>query len=85
MDQSNGCPTPMVSSCNLFAHVSSPLQDDFEYRSVVGALQYIVITRPDIAFAANKVCHFMHKPLDHHFKAVKRMLRYLQATIDFGL
>ncbi|KAG8499199.1 hypothetical protein CXB51_005660 [Gossypium anomalum] len=33
----------------------------------------------------NEVCQFMHKPLDLHFKAVKRILRYLQATIDHGV
>ncbi|KAK8359296.1 hypothetical protein V6Z12_A04G085700 [Gossypium hirsutum] len=54
IDQSNGCPMPMVSSCNLSTHVFSPLQDDFEYLSVVGALQYIVITCPNIAFTVNK-------------------------------
>ncbi|KAG8498357.1 hypothetical protein CXB51_006727 [Gossypium anomalum] len=49
------------------------------------ALQYVVITRPDIAYAVNKVCQFMHQPLDIHFKAVKRILRYLHGTLDYGL
>ncbi|KAG8496134.1 hypothetical protein CXB51_009382 [Gossypium anomalum] len=53
--------------------------------SIVGALQYVVITRPDIAFAVNKVCQFMHNPLDVHFKAVKRVLGYLHGTLDHGL
>ncbi|KAA3465088.1 Retrovirus-related Pol polyprotein from transposon TNT 1-94 [Gossypium australe] len=85
MEQSKGTPTPMVSSCLLFAHTGSPIANESEYRSIVGALQYIVITRPDIAFAVNKVCQFMHTPLDSHFKAIKRILRYLQATIDHGV
>ncbi|KAL6334751.1 hypothetical protein AAG906_021410 [Vitis piasezkii] len=56
-----------------------------EYRSVVGALQYITITRPEIAFSVNKVCQFMQKPLDTHWKVIKRILRYLNGTTDLGI
>jgi histone deacetylase 1/2 len=51
------------------------------YRSIVGALQYIMYTRPDIAFSVNKVCQFLHAPTT----AVKRILRYLHGTISLGL
>ncbi|XP_052479520.1 secreted RxLR effector protein 161-like [Gossypium raimondii] len=51
----------------------------------IGALQYIVITRPETAFSVNRVCQFMQKPLDQHFKAVKHILRYLQTTMDYGI
>ncbi|KAE8718491.1 Serine/threonine-protein phosphatase 5 [Hibiscus syriacus] len=67
------------------AKEGTPLADDARYRSIVGALQYIVITRPDVAFTVNRVCQFMQAPLDVHFLAVKRILRYLQGTVDFGL
>ncbi|KAE8735348.1 hypothetical protein F3Y22_tig00000340pilonHSYRG00251 [Hibiscus syriacus] len=78
-------PTPMVSNIKLSAKEGTPLEDAAQYRSIVGALQYIVITRPDVVFAVNRVCQFMQAPLDVHFLAVKRILRYLQGTIDFGL
>ena len=55
------------------------------YRSVIGALQYATITRPDIAYAINKLCQFMHSPLESHWKATKRVLRYLNGTIDHDL
>lgn len=85
IDESKSFPTPMVSSCRLLANEGNPIEDECHYRSVVGALQYVVITRPDIAYAVNKVCQFMHKPLDLHVKAVKMILRYLQGTLDYGL
>lgn len=85
MDKSNSLPTPMVPTCQLSVHEGNPVDDAHFYWSIVGALQYVVITRPDIAFAVNKVCQFMHRPLDVHFKAVKRILRYLHGTLGHGL
>ncbi|XP_052481179.1 uncharacterized mitochondrial protein AtMg00810-like [Gossypium raimondii] len=53
MDNSKGGVT-MISSCVLSMNTGSPIENESEYRSIVGALQYIVITRPEIAFAANR-------------------------------
>ena len=59
--------------------------DCTNYRSVVGALQYLTLTRPDISFAVNKVCQFLHSPTTTHWSAVKRILRYVKGTLSTGL
>ncbi|KAA3468594.1 hypothetical protein EPI10_014467 [Gossypium australe] len=82
MECANELPTPMVSNCNLSAAVVPVLVKKSNSTEV---LQYVVITRPNVAFAVNKICQFMHKPLDVHFTAVKRILRYLKGTVDYGL
>jgi histone deacetylase 1/2 len=48
-----------------------------EYMSIVGGLQYLTITRPDISYAVNRVCQYLHTPRDTHWSAVKRILRYI--------
>jgi len=79
--------TPMSTSENLFAYEGSPLsvEDSSRYRSIVGALQYLTLTRPDISFSVNKVCQYLHAPTTLHWEAVKRILRYLKGTPNLGL
>jgi hypothetical protein len=77
--------TPMTSSTNLSAYEGEPFFDHTLFCSTVGALQYLSITRPDIAFVVNKLSQFMHKPTQPHWQFVKRLLRYLKSTIQFGL
>jgi histone deacetylase 1/2 len=60
-------------------------KDAPRYRSIVGALQYLTLTRPDLAFAVNKVCQYLHSPTTVHWTAVKRILRYVRGTSDVGL
>jgi histone deacetylase 1/2 len=59
--------------------------DSTNYRSIVGALQYITLTRLDIVFSVNKVCQFLYVPTTVHWTVVKRILRYLRDTISLGL
>ena len=77
--------TPAPAGRRLSLHEGEPLSDVTEFRSTVGALQYLIFTRPDIAFAVNQVCQYMHSPTTTHWAAVKRILRYLKATHDHGL
>nr|GFC39005.1 ribonuclease H-like domain-containing protein [Tanacetum cinerariifolium] len=34
---------------------------------------------------ANMICLYMHDPREPHFAALKRILRYVRGTVDFGL
>jgi len=77
--------TPLSTSSKLGIVPGTPHSDPTRYRQIVGALQYLTFTRPDICYAVNKVCQFMHAPTDDHWAPVKRILRYLQATATYGL
>ena len=55
------------------------------YQSMVGALNYLVQTCPDIAHAVNVMCRYASNPSPTHLIAVKRILRYLAYTAHIGL
>lgn len=80
-------PTPLSSTEKLSAHDGEPLgpKDSTRYRSIVGALQYLTITRPDISFSVNKICQYLHAPTTVHWTAAKRFLRFIKHTINSGL
>lgn len=77
--------TPMTPSVTITPLDGQPLQSPTEFRSLVGALQYLALTRPDVSFTVNNLSQFMHKPTTHHWAALKRLLRYLHGTITNGL
>ncbi|XP_026452407.1 uncharacterized protein LOC113352862 [Papaver somniferum] len=75
--------TPLEANTKLQRQGTENFLDPTLYGSVVGALQYLHITIPDIVVAVNKACQYMHEPYLEHW--VKRILRFLKQTIDYGL
>ncbi|CAM8884320.1 unnamed protein product [Rhodiola kirilowii] len=87
MENCKSTTTPLSVTEKLSRDVGCPLDsnDALKYRSMVGGLQYLTLTRPDISFAVNKVCQYLSNPTDVHWEAVKRILRYVKGTLDTGL
>jgi hypothetical protein len=74
----------MESRLKLSKSSTAPLVDATKYRRIVGALRYLVNTRPDLAYAVGYISRFMEKPTMEHLLAVKRALRYVAGTIEYG-
>jgi hypothetical protein len=55
------------------------------YQSLTRALQYLIFTWPNIAYAVKQVCLHMHTSREPHLTAMKRIQQYLWGTTDFGL
>lgn len=78
MLQCKPCRTPADTQSKLDesgSHVVNPTL----YRSLAGGLQ------PDISFAVQQICLYMHDPREPHFNALKHILRYIRGTLDLGL
>uniref|UniRef100_A0A3Q7GIP5 Reverse transcriptase Ty1/copia-type domain-containing protein n=1 Tax=Solanum lycopersicum TaxID=4081 RepID=A0A3Q7GIP5_SOLLC len=62
----------------------SPVETTFQL-SIVGALQYATITRLEISSSVSRICQYMQNPTLDHWKAVKRILRYLKGSLTHGI
>nr|KYP50099.1 hypothetical protein KK1_028174 [Cajanus cajan] len=78
-------PTPVDTKPKISAATSIPFEDPSLYRSLVVALQYLTFTRPEITYVVQQGCLFMHDPREEHMHALKRILHYIQGTMDLGL
>lgn len=76
--------TPLASDVQL-SSTGDLFADPTLYRSLVGALQYLTITRPDLYYVVNSARKFLQVHTMDHFQAVKRILRYVKGTLSFGL
>jgi len=61
------------------------LADSKVYRSLVGGLLYLTSTRPNLMFFASYLSRYLKEPKIKHFKEAKRVLRYINGTIDMGM
>jgi hypothetical protein len=75
--------TPLAADEKLSLMDGDPLlgDDDTSYHSLVNALQYLTLTRPDISYSVNKVCQFLHVPTTHHLF----ISSYVHGTHDLGI
>ncbi|XP_024172401.1 uncharacterized mitochondrial protein AtMg00810-like [Rosa chinensis] len=75
----------MSAKAVLTTHDGDLLENPTSFREMVGSLQYLTITRPDIAFAVNSVSQFMSQPRAPHLIAAKCILCYVKGTLGHGL
>ncbi|XP_022153525.1 uncharacterized protein LOC111021008 [Momordica charantia] len=85
MSDSKAISSPMATGTPLSIADGTPLENPYEYKSLVGALQYCTLTRPDISYFVNKLCQFLYSPTTSHWNAMKRLLRYLKSSSTHGL
>ncbi|KAM6553215.1 hypothetical protein CsatB_013977 [Cannabis sativa] len=79
------CPTPMTVGKVLSIQDGTPFENLTKHISLIGALQYLTHTKPDISFSVNKLSQFLKAPTDVCWSVAKKILRYLKGTQDHGL
>ena len=82
---------PVKAPCESSAHLHKRTSDEESangelYRQMIGSLMFLAqYARPDIAYAVSALSQFNKDPSIHHFRAVKHLLRYIQATKDLSI
>lgn len=75
----------MVSHPPLSFDSGTSISNPTEFRAIVGSLQYLSLTRLDVAFIVIGLSQYMHKITNHNFVALKRLLRYFAGTLHHDL
>ena len=85
METSTAVQNPMGTSCKISADLEGIDADPTLYRSMIGSLLYLTASRPDIAFSVGVCARYQANPKESHVKAVKRIIKYIKYTSDYGI
>src|SRR3989337_1790022 len=85
MQESKGMKTPMPTSGHLALTKDGKSVDQKVYRSMIGSLLYLCASRPDIMLSVCMCARYQATPKECHLKVVKRIVRYLLHTPNFGI
>lgn len=77
--------TPLPTNLKLSAHEGKLLDNPTLYRGVVGKLNFLTHTRPDLSYAVQALSQFMQTPRDSHWRALKHTLNYVYNTCGQGI
>jgi hypothetical protein len=84
MASCNSSQIPMEPRLKLSKTSTAAPVDAMDYRRIVGSLRYLVNSQPDLSFSVGYISRFMEAPTAEHLAAMKRILRYVAGTIDYG-
>jgi hypothetical protein len=85
MEDAKGISTPMGTNGSLDNDTSGNMMDQKMYRSMIGSLLYVTVSRPDVMFSVCMCARFQASPRESYLKATKRILRYLKHTQNVRL
>ena len=77
-------PTLVITGLKLSTDDDGSTLDHTLFKSLVGILMYLIMTRPDIMYGVSLISRFMESPKDSHWQAGTRILRYVSGTKDLG-
>lgn len=77
--------TPLPPKLHLSHTMDDPLQDPTIYRQLIGKLNFLLHTRPDLAFSIEFLSQFNQTPSQSHYDAALHVLKYLKGSMTQGL
>jgi hypothetical protein len=85
MDSKSHARTLMSTSVKLSSAMAGNLVDQTMYQSMINSLLYLTTSRPDIPFNVRVCARFQANPKESHMTTVKCILKYINATANFGV
>ena len=85
LGQCNAVATPLKAEVKFTNKEGGSRVNSTLYRSLIGSLKYLTHTRPDLLFSMGILSIYMENPSPEHYNGVKRVLRYVKGTKEYGL
>ena len=77
--------TPMSSNVKLTVDLLGKSIDPSLYRSMIGSLPYLTVSRPNISYSVGVFARYQANPKESHMNALKRIIKYFKTTAEFGV
>ena len=85
MTDCNPVSAPLPSNLKLFPKMDNPLKEATSYRQLIGKLNFLLHTRPDLSFTVQYLSQFNQTPCEAHYDAALHVLKYLKGTASQGI
>ena len=85
LESASSVRTPMSPNVKLTVDLLGKNIDSSLYRSMIGSLLYLTTSRPDISYSEGVCARYQANPKESHMIALKRIIRYVKTTADFGV
>ena len=77
--------TPMSPNVKHTIDLLGKSVDSSLYRSMIGSLLYLTASKPDISYSVGVCARYQVNPKESHMIALKRIIKYVKTTVDFGV
>ncbi|KAJ8625623.1 hypothetical protein MRB53_034153 [Persea americana] len=85
MSNCNPVSTPVATCLRLTKEGEGRYINPTLFKSLIGSLRYLIITRPDIVYGVGLLSQYIERPKESHWVTTKRILRYIKGTMDLGI
>ena len=85
LESASSVRTHMSPNVKLIIDLLGKSVDSSIYRSMIGSLLYLTVSRPDISYNVGVCARYQVNPKESHVIALKRIIKYVKTTVDFGV
>ena len=85
LESASSVKTPISANVKLTVDLLGKSVDSSLYRSMISSLLYLTANKPDISYSVGVCARYQANPKESHMTTLKRIIKYVKTTADFGV